>query len=525
MTLTTRLLILWALCVSLSLVAGQEKSEAQRHADRGIQLMQARNLPSAESELRRAVELAPTDPACLADLGMVLGMEQKLRESNQYFQKALQFNPNDLSIRQNLAYSQWRLGQTEKAEDNLKRILKTDPHNGDATFLLGMIEENLQHFASAIHLLGSVPELVRKQPESIVALARSYYQTQNPPGARQTLRMLLEGPAPAPPEAVYRGGQAAMDAKDYSMAGDLFASIQSSYPDRVKAGYYLALSRYRAGMFRECQDTLLHIDYASAPTRDVYKLLGWCYAEQDKMKEALGAFGQAVHLDPSDESTYLDVANMLVRHGKYENALALGKEMVGKFPNSYRAYMVQGSAQANRGFLTDAVKSFERACELNPKSPEANYDLAVVQNLAGFTQDALRTLERGTKAFPRDALHFQEYATLLVPLAEGGDAGAEARAYSALNTAVHLDNSLAESQYLLGRLEMKDNEPAKAASELEIAARLDPQNAIIHLHLSRAYSRLGTPDKAAKEMEIYQNSVKNPLTGGRGRIGVGLRHW
>jgi tetratricopeptide (TPR) repeat protein len=357
----------------------------------------------------------------------------------------------------------------------------------------------------------------------MVALARSYYRTQNPQGARQTLHILLEGPAP--PEAVYRGGQAAMEAEDYTMAGDLFASIQSSYPDPVKVGYYLALSRYRAGRFRECQDTLLRIDYVSPPTRDVYKLLGWCYAEQDKMEEALKSFAQAVHLAPSDESTYVDVANVLFHHGKYDNALALGKEMVGKFPSSYRAYMVQGSAQANLGFLTDAVKSFERARELNPNSPEANYDLAMVQNLAGFTQDALRTLERGTKTFPGDALHFQEYATLLIPLAEGGDAGAESRAYAALRTALHLDNSLSESHYLLGRLEIKDNEPDKAASELEIAARLDPQNAIIHLNLSRAYTRLGMPDKAAKEIEIYQNSAKNQLKGGRGRVGAGLRHW
>ena len=523
MTLTTRLLILGALCVSFSLAPGQEKSEAQLHAERGVQLMQAGRLPSAESELRRAVQLAPSDPTCLGELGIVLGMEQKLQESNQYFQKALQFNPNDLSIRKNLAYNQWRLGQTDKAEDNLKRILKADPHDGEATLLLGMIEENLQNFASAIRLLGSVPALVRQQPESVVALARSYYRTQNPQSARQTLHILLEGPAP--PEAVYRGAQAALDAEDYTMAGDLFASIQSSYPDPVKVGYYLALSRYRAGKFRECQDTLLHIDYVSPPTRDVYKLLGWCYAEQDKMKEALDAFGQAVLLAPSDESTYLDVANVLVHHGKYENALALGKDMVEKFPNSYRAYMVQGSAQANRGFLTDAVKSFERARELDPNSPEANYDLAVVQNLAGFSQDALRTLERGTKSFPGDALHFQEYATLLIPLAEDGDAGAKSRAYAALGTALHLDNSLAESHYLLGRLELRDNQPDKAARELEIAARLDPQNAIIHLNLSRAYTRLGMPDKAAKEMEVYQNSGKSQLKGGRGRVGVGLRHW
>ena len=75
-------------------------------------------------------------------------------------------------------------------------------------------------------------------------------------------------------------------------------------------------------------------------------------------------------------------------------ALELGRETTAKFPDSYRAQMLRGTAEANFGYLTDALKSFGRAVELNPRSPEANYNLAMIQFAAGFTDDARATLER-----------------------------------------------------------------------------------------------------------------------------------
>jgi tetratricopeptide (TPR) repeat protein len=516
-------LLLSVFCISSPVLFGQANSEAQLHAERGLQFMQAGDLPAAEIELRQAVKLTPRDPTHLAELGVVLGMEQKLADSDRYFQEALRFDPGNASIRRNLAKNQWRLGEFEAAEANLQKVLRAQPGEGESTLILGMVEENLQHFASAVRLLNSVPVLVQQHPESVAALARSYYRVKNLPGARQTLHSLLQ--SNAPPEALYLGGQTALEAEDFTQAEDLFAAAQSGYPDRAKLGYFLALSRYRGGRFRACQDTVLDTLAAGPPSRDLYTLLGWCYSRQDKIQDATNAFDQAVALDPGNETTYLDLGTVLLDHHQDELALALGQETAAKFPNSYRVQMLRGTAEANLGYLTDALKSFGRAVELNPDSPEANCNLAVMQSLAGFANDALGTLERGMKKFPSDALHYQEYASLEVQPAEGGDAGAEARAYDALHKALSLDNSLAQAHLLLGKLELKNQRVEQAVRELETAAKLDPHDGAIHLALSRAYARLGAPDKAAKELETYKNAAHAELEEGHGRNPVGLRRW
>ncbi len=485
--------------------------------------MQARNLAAAEAEFRQAVKLSPRDPAYLSELGIVLGMEQRFADSDRYFQAALEVDPGDLSIRRNLAKNQWRLGEFKSAEANLQRILRSQPGDAESTLILGMVEENLRHFESALRLLNSVPALVKQHPESVVALARSYYQVKDPARARQTLRRLLSDTVPA--DALYVGGQTALEAEDFTTAEDLFAAAKTGYPVPAKVSYYLALCRYRAGRFSECQQAVLGALAAGPPTRELYTLLGWCYSRQDKMEQATDAFDHAVALDPANESTYLDLGTVLLDHHQDELALALGKETATKFPDSSPAFMLRGTAEAGLGYLTDAMKSFARAAELNSASPEANYDLAIIQSIAGFGKPALETLERGIKKFPRDAPHFQEFAALEIQRGESGDAGAEARAYEALHRALSLDNGLARAHFLLGKLELRNNRTNQAVTELEAAAKLDPADANVHLALSRAYTRLGAPDKAAKELATYKASAERELQAGRGRVPVALRRW
>src|SRR3989454_10901486 len=175
----------------------QASAKAQGHADRGMQLAQSGDLKGAEAELRRAVELAPRDPAYLASLGGVLGMQQKLQESSAYFDKALEINPNDPASRRNLASNQFQLGQLLSARENLNRVLKARPDDNTAILLRGMVAEELKDYSDAIKWLESVPDQVQERPKAIAALARSYYHTNQRQKAKQLLKALQQHTAGA----------------------------------------------------------------------------------------------------------------------------------------------------------------------------------------------------------------------------------------------------------------------------------------------------------------------------------------
>ena len=475
---------------------------AQEHADRGLQLAQSGDLKGAEAELHKALALSPNDPDFLTDLGGILGMQQKLEEANTYFERALKIDPGNSTIRRDLAANQWQLGRLREAKDNLERILRTKPGDPPTVLLLGMVAENLGDFAKAASLLASVPALVNQRPESIAALARSYYHL----GDKQKARDMLGGlrSHPAGPKGVFLGGQVASEAGDGETAMKLFTSIKSGYPDQGQLAYNIALAEYRSNDFRQTETTLLDLIGAGHQTSEAYNLLAWSYYKQAKFDETVRAFDQAIDRDPSRESNYLDLGKVLSEHHLYSVAAAVAKKAVERIPDSYRAYMMKGMIETKQARYNEAVASYSRAIELNPTSAEANFNLASGQAMAGMTKEAEATFERGIKRFPNDAPTYQEYALMLLKLAEAGDGAAESRATALLKTAISLDPTLVGPHYHLGNLWLSENRTEEALRELEAAAKLDPNDAKAHYALSRAFRHLGQNDQAAKELRVYE---------------------
>ena len=226
------LLCAFALCSRMALCLPDDKAlAAQHHVEVGLQLARDGDLTRAETELRKAAELAPDEPLSWAHLGGILSMQRRLQDANVYFEKALRIDPNNSVIRRDLAASQLQLGQLQLAKKNLERVLKTTPRDPPATLLLGMVAENLNDYRAALELLGSVSELVRQRTESLAALAHSYYRTDQRDKARETLR-LLQTHKDGPP-AAFLAGQVALEDTDYRTAENIFRSIQSTFPDVV----------------------------------------------------------------------------------------------------------------------------------------------------------------------------------------------------------------------------------------------------------------------------------------------------
>lgn len=133
--------------------------------------------------------------------------EEDEQDSDMYLEKALRFDPTDSATRRNLAWNQFELGELEPAKANLARVLKETPHDATAILLLGMVEEESQNLTRALKLLASVPEQVRQRPESLAALARSYYYSGQQSKSREILKELQS--RSAGPEGTFVAAQVA----------------------------------------------------------------------------------------------------------------------------------------------------------------------------------------------------------------------------------------------------------------------------------------------------------------------------
>lgn len=479
-----------------------QSDRAEEHAAKALKLAQAGNMQTAEDELRRAVALEPDNDEFLQELGTVLAMEKKLEESTAFFERALIINRRALVARRYLAANLWQLHRYAEARQNLLTLLKAKPADPQALLLLGMVSENTGDYATAVRTLASVPTLVRVQPESMAALARSYYHTGKVDKARLWLNELASRPGET--QAVLLGAQIADEMQDYQTAETLLVSLQSNPSEQMTSKYRLALVKFHQRQFGECEKLVEQLLDAGHQSGEIYRLLGWCRQEQHHHQDAVHAFQEAIKLEPADEATYLDLGKILLTERRLVPALELTKRTVNAFPDSSGALLLKGSVELEAILFTDAVDSFSRALHLDPTNPEAVIGLARAQFGAGMTQQAKATLERAASSFPEKARFELELAELLVKEAETGDEGAGLRAEQLLNSAVALDGTLTEAHYQLGELALGRGQGQRALIHLERAAKLSPASAKVHFALSRAYRRLGKNEEAVKQTALYE---------------------
>jgi tetratricopeptide (TPR) repeat protein len=479
-----------------------QPAEAASHNDKGLQLAQAGDLLQAEAELRMAVHLAPDSAQFLANLGTILAMERKLDDSTTVFKRALKLGPSDSTTRRYLAANLWQLHRYAEARRNLELILKDQPDDEPTRLLLGMVSENMTDYATAIRMFASVPAQVRQRPESIAALARSYYRTGAKEKAQSTLRELLTHPAGA--QGVFLGSQIADEMKDYATAEMLLASTKPDASDQPALGYRLALVQYHAEQFEDSERTLLNLITSGYKTSQILNLLGWCHEKQNQPTEAARVLDEAISLDPGQESNYLDLAKILLGRHSLPAALDAAKRATSALPGSSGAFLMRGAIELKMSQFTDAIASYTRVLHLEPANPDGNLGLAEAQSAAGLSREASAGFVAGIKRFPKDSRFQVQFALMLLKEAETGNAPAEARAEQLLKSALTLDRSLPEVHYQLGNLALRRGRAAEALPHLEQAAKLDPKGARIHFALSSAYRRLGRPDAASHEMALYQ---------------------
>src|SRR5439155_21621277 len=308
------------------------------------------------------------------------------------------------------------------------------PHDAAATLVLGMIHEELRDYRTALQLLGSVPDQVRERPESMAALARSYYYTGNAEKAREALKELQR--RPAKPEEMFLAGQVAAELHDFETAASLFQSVSATYPETAKLGYNLALAEYRAKRFPECLATLRHLTSAGYRSSEIYNLLGWCFYREDDFKGAVAALDQAIAADQADETNYLDVGMMLLEQHLYGGAMAAADKALEVAPDSYRAHRLKGLVEFKLGRVNDAESLYARAVELNPNDAEAIVALATTQLDKGDSRKAEETLKKGIERLPRAAILYQGYGSMLLWRDGNSDAAVESHAVELLRTAV-----------------------------------------------------------------------------------------
>jgi predicted CXXCH cytochrome family protein len=173
-------------------------------------------------------------------------------------------------------------------------------------------------------------------------------------------------------------------------AARVLASAHGALPEAARAQWDTAAAEYVA--------TLRY--NADRPESNV--ALGTFEAAQGRLEPARAAFAQAVRLDPQYVPAYVNEADVLRAGGQGEESVAVLQRGLQRAPDSAALYHALGLAQVRQQQVDAALRSLERATQLDPADARYAYVYAVALHSTGKAPQAIRALQDGVRRWPHD---------------------------------------------------------------------------------------------------------------------------
>ena len=144
-----------------------------------------------------------------------------------------------------------------------------------------------------------------------------------------------------------------------------------------------------------------------------YSNLGEALRHQDRNKEALAAFQEALLINPNFPKAHLGVANTLSMLKRYKDAMARFQFIIKLFPDFPQAYHYLGMMLTSQDRVKEAIPLIRKAIALKPDYDEAELSLANALEKDRQTQEALKIYQKLLEKKPHDSSIRNNYANLL----------------------------------------------------------------------------------------------------------------
>ncbi|MCH8045711.1 MAG: tetratricopeptide repeat protein [Planctomycetes bacterium] len=209
---------------------------------KGVEASDRDDWAEAQSWLRRAVESCPIDIDARRYYGESLWRNGARVEAAAQLEHAIRLNPRDPLLHVRAGEMYLALGQSTRAADKAKDVLRIDPSHADGWALRARINaadgQTRAALADYHRALGYSPD----QPGLLLELAELYIRTGEPQRALSTLQQLVDTYAPdeVPQRAYYVQGLAFASLERFDDAADSHRAAARCGPADAEILYRLA---------------------------------------------------------------------------------------------------------------------------------------------------------------------------------------------------------------------------------------------------------------------------------------------
>ncbi len=393
-----------------------------RHLRAAEEALQTSDHANAEARIQAAMILEPSNVTPYAEMGWLLKLraslamsdEQRLallRESLDYFQKAIHRNPNDGRLHNVKASLLKDLGRIPEARQAFEAAVAVDPMRAYLHYDLGRFlydqgdaERSYNEYKIAI-------ELNRRYIISIlegVRLSELDYH-------------ILRRVIPEDPEAIVNSVKYFLSVDEVWLAIRVLTFVLASQPTEANAERLLSalivsfdsetnpqeLLDYRSQFLRfepllrkesmpeafsgegEMSAAELHRLFSGRFAKpSLYKELARLYAKASEFEKSIAVYLRALEKYPGEMTVVLPLSTEFLREGRYPEALMILREALQRRPHDSRLHLhiYQVYSQMNLPHL--ALESLRKAVFSNPNKADYRYRLGMEYKRLGLFQEA-----------------------------------------------------------------------------------------------------------------------------------------
>lgn len=277
------------------------------------------DLDGAVQELQKAVQQVPGNAALYSSLGHAQLRADRDADSLQSFDRALTLNPQLSEAHCGKGEAFFALGRLREAGAEFETALKVNPENANAYYQLGKLTFQQGDLENASLQLKEAIRLAPGSAEAHSLLGEVYLYLKQPDAAEQELRTALR--------------------------------LQ---PDMVRALYGLGNLLQRQGKTQEAEVFLKRFGAIQQRKQDM-NLVPGLNAEGNRLRRmgdlngAVASYHRALAIDPSAAEVAYNLALVLAREGKSEEAIQALKLAIQRRPSLTLAYEALAAALKNSG--------------------------------------------------------------------------------------------------------------------------------------------------------------------------------
>ena len=418
-----------------------------------------------------------------------------------------------------------------KARVALRNILKIDPKDADAYFLLAQVEEKEKNWRNAVELYQEVVQIVPDHTSALITLAKYYLEARLTDQVIETANKVLAKDSQHPQAKALKIAVLAVEGK-FSDAIARAEALQSQFPTETDVAILLATLYGQLQRYRDAEATLQRALDGHPRDMDLLNNLNTILLEAKDMTRAETVTRRMIETEPTLLNPRLSLALLFDRQGAHEKAEAVLHEAIALDPESeerrfllagfvstrkdHRAaeqalqevatqlphptriqsgvaasYQTNGQETKAREQYATLVKDYKE----KPTGLEARAELAEVNLVSGKQIEAERQVQEVLKEDPRSS----DELVLSGWMALGRRNGKEA--VQVFRTVLHHQPELATVHFLLGQAYLLTGQNNLAQESLERAVSLYPGQVDARRSLAELDSQSGRPQQARARLE------------------------